>query len=438
MPTTADRLLRDHQRYTGDGLPNAPTGAPLPVGDPASGVYNPTKKDLRDALNGLTGSADAADEAAARAIAAAETVEAATSSLMPRTFRRGQGVPLSTDGRTLYAVKRAIYLAKNNVSGSMVRITTMGDSWSYLPENPEALAKLTEATVSTTLRSFIPANADAAGTWGGVSTTVSAGWTYQDASTPSIVWAYGAGVDGHVLYTSGNSQTFTASGVTATTVNIYTGAFGGTWRYRVDGGSWTTVSDGTGGGLVSTPVTLNGTKTIEISTVGNTGVVAFYGMRAVSARRTSIFKCGNGGLTGTRLSNYINQPQVVPMLATFNSHLVVLNLGTNDYRIPGATVSAYIQAIDDLRVAVRTAVPVCGIIVVVPPQSDGTVVTPLSQYRDAAYEYCVTHDCEFLNALDAFGGYNSAMWNDSLHLNQSGADMLVGLLNQQFFSMVRL
>ena len=63
MPTTADRLLRDHVRYTGDGLPNEPVGAPAPVGDPSSGVHNPSKADLRNAVNSVVGSADAADAA---------------------------------------------------------------------------------------------------------------------------------------------------------------------------------------------------------------------------------------------------------------------------------------------------------------------------------------------------------------------------------------
>ncbi|MER5172673.1 hypothetical protein [Thioclava kandeliae] len=42
--------LRDFQRYTGDGLPNEPAGAPLPVGDPTSGRYQIQLAPFRDAL----------------------------------------------------------------------------------------------------------------------------------------------------------------------------------------------------------------------------------------------------------------------------------------------------------------------------------------------------------------------------------------------------
>lgn len=53
MPTirdTINRVFREFNRYTGDGKPNEPTGAPLPIGDPQSGVHSPKKADLRDAL----------------------------------------------------------------------------------------------------------------------------------------------------------------------------------------------------------------------------------------------------------------------------------------------------------------------------------------------------------------------------------------------------
>lgn len=45
-----NKAFRDFERYTGDGLPNAPTGAALPVGDPSSGVHKPKKSEIRDAF----------------------------------------------------------------------------------------------------------------------------------------------------------------------------------------------------------------------------------------------------------------------------------------------------------------------------------------------------------------------------------------------------
>jgi len=58
MPTTADEMLRDFKRFTGDGLPDEPVGAPLPIGDPTSGAHTPTKAELRTALSAGTDDID--------------------------------------------------------------------------------------------------------------------------------------------------------------------------------------------------------------------------------------------------------------------------------------------------------------------------------------------------------------------------------------------
>jgi len=45
-----NRVTRDHVRFTGDGLPGEPVDAPLPVGDPRSGVFNLPKAALREIM----------------------------------------------------------------------------------------------------------------------------------------------------------------------------------------------------------------------------------------------------------------------------------------------------------------------------------------------------------------------------------------------------
>jgi len=50
--------MRDFVRFTGDGKPGEPVDAALPVGDPASGEWNPPKKQVREAFVTLAGSAE--------------------------------------------------------------------------------------------------------------------------------------------------------------------------------------------------------------------------------------------------------------------------------------------------------------------------------------------------------------------------------------------
>jgi hypothetical protein len=66
------RALREFHRFTGDGLPGEPTGAPLPIGDPQSGVHSPKKAELRDALEPIALALGQAQEAAALADARAD------------------------------------------------------------------------------------------------------------------------------------------------------------------------------------------------------------------------------------------------------------------------------------------------------------------------------------------------------------------------------
>ena len=61
MGIIADKIntaMRDFVRFTGDGKPGAPVGKPLPVGDPASGEWNPPKKQVREAFTSLADVAD--------------------------------------------------------------------------------------------------------------------------------------------------------------------------------------------------------------------------------------------------------------------------------------------------------------------------------------------------------------------------------------------
>lgn len=78
---TVNRVFRNFKRYSTDGLPNPPTNAPLPIGDPQSGVHNPKKEELRAALlapiTEATEQADRAKEEADRAETEADRGETA-------------------------------------------------------------------------------------------------------------------------------------------------------------------------------------------------------------------------------------------------------------------------------------------------------------------------------------------------------------------------
>ena len=97
-----NRVFREFKRYTGDGLPGEPIGAPLPIGDPQSGVNSPKKSEIREALLAplveATADADRAEIAAgiAEAAAAGVTVGLAKARCVTTT-----NITLSAPGATL-------------------------------------------------------------------------------------------------------------------------------------------------------------------------------------------------------------------------------------------------------------------------------------------------------------------------------------------------
>ena len=69
---------------------------------------------------------------------------------------------------------------------------------------------------------------------------------------------------------------------------------------------------------------------------------------------------------------------------------------------------------------------------VAPALSNSTPVSaPLSQFRDAAYQVALAQGVEFLNLYDLIAPYatDASVWTDSRHLNQTGGDVVIRLLN---------
>ena len=362
-----------------------------------------------------------------------ENEEFAFNTYAPRIQKRGLLVPIATEGRTLYKTKRQIGKVKAGLSGAKVRWTTVGDSWSSLLPIPTAFVNLLGEAVTTSAGTYMAANTTSLGFWPGSTFAVSAGWSWSDASLTSN-FPYGVGIDGHVYNTTNNTDTITITGIRGFNLTIYTRQWGGTWRYRVDGGSWVTVVEGSDGSLRSTSIggLTDTTHSLDIDTTGNTGRVVFLGVRNTTLSNADINKMGNGGLTGARLRDYITGTG--DMWANTNTDLVICNLGTNDYLSATSSPQDYLEGLQALTTTVKTALPDCGIVFIVPAQSNGTQITPLSEYRDAAYEHCLSTDCEMLNLLDMFGPYGDNMWTDSLHPNAAGSSMIARQMNHSFFT----
>lgn len=146
---TVNRIYREFKRYTGDGLPGEPTGAPLPVGDPQSGPYSPKKSELRAAFTEILGAAAEAGDEAQEALAELERLYLGAKASDPATDNTGD--PLET-GALYFNTTDGKFRVWNGVSWQD-QSTALGDGEVTTPKLADAavtnlkLASMAAATI---------------------------------------------------------------------------------------------------------------------------------------------------------------------------------------------------------------------------------------------------------------------------------------------------
>ncbi|WP_081695094.1 GDSL-type esterase/lipase family protein [Bordetella trematum] len=360
-------------------------------------------------------------------------------SYAPRNAPLASKAPRATDGRTLFLLRAALSRILASASG-VARVMIAGDSWAEQTPISQAVADLLYEAYGKAGEGWISVNAG--NKLNGVSLVRSGSWTLYNASSLSAgAPAYGCGIDGRSISTTGTDATLKISDLSCTDVTIFYSNQSGAFRWRVDGGPWTTVT-GTGDGSIGS-VEVSGLSeaahVIEYDTSVNTagGVVAIHGHRArfAAAPGAEVFKVGTGGQTGTGMLQIAGQ--VAPYAQRLQPHVVFLILGTNDYRT-GASVADYRAALEMWISEVRSQVPGCGFVFVVPAQSNATPGRPLSVYRDAAYEVAIHNGAEFLSLYDEWGDFSvmdeMGQWGDALHPSKDGGEHIAQSFFHRFLS----
>ncbi|MGG4623962.1 SGNH/GDSL hydrolase family protein [Serratia odorifera] len=344
--------------------------------------------------------------------------------------------PISTDGRTLFKFKSKLGRLINNEN---IRPTVMftGDSWSEYVAIPQAMYNLFQSKYAVSNSSFISVNGQFM--LNGVSFNKTEGWVLYDASAVSVAPTNGCGPDGQSISTSAADQTITIENQVCTQVNILYQDLNGTFRYRIDGGSWVSVPGNNTGTMVRIPISSlsDAPHKIEIDTTGNAGNVAIHGFWCPrQVRGIELQKCGNAGITGSGITNYYTQIQ---QFANFmQPDLIFVILGTNDFRL-NKSVASYIDGIRSLVGAYKSAYQETGVVLISPAQCNATGSVPTTEFRNAMAGLAMELGVEFFNFHDdwdkwsVMNGYG--VWVDSLHLNNSGAASLAKSLDRHFTSL---
>ncbi|MEQ0313017.1 SGNH/GDSL hydrolase family protein, partial [Klebsiella sp. CN_Kp089] len=340
-----------------------------------------------------------------------------------------------TDARTAWRWRTA--KSKYNLSvTSKLKVGFTGDSWTEKKAIPQMMANILYSEYSKAGEgwiNFASANGD---TLNGMSFNIS-GWTTYDASETTAAPTYGCALDGLCLYATGTAARITLNAVSATGLSIYYKDTTGTFRYTIDGGTPIVVTGAGTGNVTKVDITglANGTHQLVIDLTGNTDTVVIYGVYAtISSNGVEIQKFGNANITADGYTKVLGN--ISYFAQQLNPDIIFMIIGTNDYRL-GRTLSNFYTALSAWVQAYKTALPDTALVLIAPPQCNASGSYPLSSYRDVMRQVANETHVEFFSLYDDFpAAYATAnaygLWNDALHLNNNGADVLSRQLYKYF------
>lgn len=329
------------------------------------------------------------------------------------------------------------YFAKAATSKSnsgQLRVLFTGDSWSEYPEISNQFRSILQNEFGVAGTGFISVNNYSL--FDSVTVTKSGTWSLYDASATLTPPSYGCAQDGHSLSSStANSKITVANLINGDELSIFYGNGAGEFTYSLNGGATTSVTTNSSDSAYQklTISGLSGTNQLVINVVSGTVAIHGFLLRKTTNNGIEFSKSGNAGISG-RNFNPISPACQAAYAPTLLPDLVMIVLGTNDYRFSVSTVLLFRQALSKIIDGYRTGNTNCDIILIVPPQSNGLAVTPLSQYRDAMLSLADEKKCAVYNTLNAWSDYEKensmGQWKDDLHLSNAGGYRLSNAIYQ--------
>ena len=351
-----------------------------------------------------------------------------------RMYSAAYNIPLHTDGRTLWRWKARKAQLK---AGLAVRPHFMltGDSWTQNNELATAIAGLLHNDYGDAGLGWRTVNYGAARDGSGIYR--SEGWDLYDSSPTSGAPLYGCGIDGQSINTTTSTAYFRVTNVRCTDCRIYYQDLNGKFQYGYDVGGvtqWTTVVCGNTGTTKSVLLTgmTDEVRTIYTKTDGNTGRVAIHGFYfwRSGVAGCVMSKAGNAGILADQFLLFSDK--ISEYLSTIQPDVIAIVIGNNDYRISTGT-QTFRTALQTYMAACRAVLPDVGFILMAPPRTNGTAVTPLVAFRDVMYDLSQTLNCEFFSIYDLFDTWTEmnglGCFIDNLHPSTVGGNMIASSLN---------
>lgn len=216
----------------------------------------------------------------------------------------------------------------------------------------------------------------------------------------------------------------------------------GVFRYRVNGGAWSTV---TGGGTndpakvtMASGLSTATVHTFDIDTTGNGTTVSLYGVRATGIEGVELSKCGNGGATAAEMASAASTATADFVLADIAPVAVVIICGTND-ETQNVAAADFRAAMVSIASSWTQHATVSGVLFACPPQN-GTLSAPsMADYGEVMQEAYADGIGEYINFARLWSDYAtesaSGMWLDLTHVDAGGAQRVSGYIFNRFFNL---
>lgn len=196
----------------------------------------------------------------------------------------------------------------------------------------------------------------------------------------------------------------------------------GSYRYNIDGGSWTTV-DATSKEVTEIPLTL-GKHIINIEIVS--GKVTFVGSYAYKGNKgVVIHKIGNGGLKASHIAS-TDRTNWVKQLKRCKANTFGILLGTNDMA-QNVPIADHERDMKEVISRIKEAKPLASIFLISPSGNkyDNTVLHTIENYSDKQYKIAKELDITYVSLYRTLGNFlttnaNGLMYSDGVHPNKNG------------------
>ncbi len=317
-----------------------------------------------------------------------------------------------------------------SVTGGYSKIILVGDSWMDLDDIPARFRSSLQTEYGD----------------GGIGY-----WTFcntlgnQDARVTSVsrtgTWtetgSTGYGIDAsHVTATAAASINFTGT-FDNLTIHYRQVSGGGSFRYRVDAGSWTAVD--TNGATAYGTSTISGladaAHAVNIEWVSGT-VVVFGAYMTSGSTGIVVNRCGHTGIT-TGLLSGVDGANWTAAATSLDPDLAIITLGTND-QTNNVTPATYIS---NMATIIGRLPAGCDVVVAMPADTirkwstSGATTYGIYDYAEAMY---AAGGWDSFHNPEDFGSYgysgNMSWWLDSLHLNATGSNRFADLVITAFLA----